>query len=95
MKVNDKGYQALWLWFGLSYAGFLTLPRVLMHEMPDDWQMKMADLLQEYEDTFCKFPNDMPQPYVVGRCKGKFAKWQQWLLDYRHPNKNEIAKLKG
>jgi len=46
-----KGYDKLWSWFGLSYASFLTLPRVMMHEMPDEWQGKMADLLEEWDST--------------------------------------------
>lgn len=36
--VDCIGENALWLWFGLSRASWLTLPRVLMHEMPDEWR---------------------------------------------------------
>lgn len=42
--MGGPGYDALWGWFGLSRASFLVLPRVLMHEMPDDWQLRMAAL---------------------------------------------------
>lgn len=47
-----EGKQELWNWFGLSYASFLTIPRVLMHQMSDEWQSEMCRLLQEYDETF-------------------------------------------
>ena len=56
------------------------------------WQDKMADLLNEWSDTWDS--SDMPQPSVSARDKGKFTKWPAWLLNYRHPNKKEIQKLK-
>lgn len=87
-----SGYQRLWDWFGLSYASFLTLPRVLMHDMPDDWQKRMAVLLEEYGDAF---PN---QPRLGTRVQctvdNKLAKFPEWLLNYRHPDKAEIDKLR-
>ena len=44
-------------WFGLSYASFCTIPRVLMEAMPDEWQEKMAILLHEYEEEFPNQPD--------------------------------------
>ncbi len=41
----------LHLWFGLSYAAFLVMPRVAMMQMPEDWQEKMAELLNQYDET--------------------------------------------
>lgn len=38
--IEQTGKEKLWQWFSLSYAAWLTLPRVLMHEMPDEWQRK-------------------------------------------------------
>lgn len=39
-------------WFELSYAQFLTVPRLVMESMPMKWQLKMAALLQEMDETF-------------------------------------------
>lgn len=39
-------------WFELSYAKFLTVPRLVMASMPLDWQRKMAALLLEMDATF-------------------------------------------
>lgn len=89
MTKNDND---LWGWFGLSYASFLTLPRVLMHEMPEEWQDKMAALLNEYNETY---PN---QPDIGTRVQatrnGKLAKFPAYLLNYRRPQRAKIAELR-
>lgn len=88
----DKGKEELWNWFSLSYASWLTLPRVLMHEMPDEWQGKMAELLNEFSETWDG--SEMPVPHVSARHYNRFTKWPEWLLQYRHPNKDEINKIR-
>lgn len=90
--VMREGYDRLWLWFGLSRATWLTMPRVMMHEMPDEWQNKMAELLEEWDNTWdgC----EMPEPSVAAKKDGKFTKWPSFLLNYRHPNKEAINKLR-
>lgn len=87
------GYNRLWGWFGLSRASFLTLPRILMHEMPDDWQRRMAVLLEEYEDAF---PNQPDLGTRVQCVRGnRLSKFPEWLLNYRRPDESEIEKLRG
>ena len=92
MIINHKGYNRLWRWFSLSHASWLTLPRIMMHEMPDEWQDKMAALLEEWDETWDS--NDMPTPSVSAKKDGKYTRWPDWLLNYRHPNKQEIKKLR-
>lgn len=87
--MQRPGYDKLWLWFGLSRSAFLTLPRVLMHEMPDQWQADMARLLSEFDEAFPKTPAGAT---VVKPGRGK---WPEWLLNYRHPQQSEIDKAKG
>ena len=87
------GEQKLWLWFGLSYASWLTLPRVLMHEMPDDWQEQMAQLLEEFDREFPDWNGQ--QLYVTAKkSNGRFAKLPQALCQYRRPMRSEIEKLR-
>lgn len=92
--MEGDGREKLWGWFGLSYAAFLTLPRVLMHEMPDEWQRKMADLLREYDETFPNWP-DGQGSRVQLTINGKMVKMPEWLKDYRHPDSAEIALIKS
>jgi len=89
---RESGHAALWGWFGLSYASFLVLPRVLMHEMSDEWQGKMTELLKEYDDAFPNMPDIGTR--VQATRNGKMVKWPEWVLRYRHPDKGEISRLR-
>ena len=88
------GYSRLWNWFGLSYASFLTIPRVLMHEMPDEWQEKMCDLLEEYQAMYPNQPDVGTTVRFTEPYGGKLIKGPKWLLNYRHPDKALIAKMR-
>lgn len=88
MEYDRK--KDLWLWFGLSLASWLTLPRAMMHEMPEEWQEKMAELLFEWDETWDT--HDTPSPMVTARKGNKFTKWPSWVLNYRHPDLKEINK---
>lgn len=90
------GHERLWGWFGLSRASWLTLPRVIMHEMPDDWQLKMAELLEEMEQQFDD-PHDLMPNTTVRAVKdnGKLMKMPEFLCQYRHPIFDMINKLKS
>lgn len=89
---GNEGHDRLWGWFGLSYASFLVLPRVLMHEMPDEWQAKMAKLLEEYDERFDtgSLPGCKVQAVTV---ENKFRSWPDWVLNYRRPDRAAIADL--
>lgn len=91
---NTPGYQRLWGYFGLSYSSWVTLPRVLMHEMPSAWQDKMAGLLEEFDETFPDFTGEL-QLYVNATGKnGKYAALPEHLNNYRHPNYEKIDALR-
>lgn len=91
-KIRE-GYELLWGWFGLSYASFITIPRVLAHEMPDKWQAQMAKLLKEFDETWNG--HELPSPTVSARgTDNKFTRWPGWLLNYRRPNREAIEALK-
>lgn len=87
-----EGYNRLWGWFGLSYASWLTMPRVLMHSMPDEWQGKMAALLEEYDETFNT--SETPSAWVMAKADGKFCRWPEWVLNYRRPDTKKIDSLR-
>lgn len=92
---EKKGYNRLWLWFGLDRASFLTMPRVLMHEMPDDWQDRMAQLCEEWNDHW-----DMEQCGVDGvevRAKkgGKLTEMPGELINYRYPDYAFINRMRA
>jgi len=39
------------LWFNLTYAAYLVLPRLWLETMPIEWQQKFVALLNEIPDT--------------------------------------------
>ena len=90
---EETGYDRLWNWFGLSYASWITIPRVLAHEMPDNWQRKMADLLVEYDEATRNAPENISRitPMVVGKVGNRFVKWPDWILRYRHPQREHLG----
>lgn len=84
----------LHLWFGLSYASFLVLPRVGMQAMPTEWQEKMAELLNEYTDTIDTSAFGVKGCTVMATGDdGKFMKMPEDLLNYRHPSQETIEIL--
>jgi hypothetical protein len=89
-----KGYDALWGWFCLSYASWLVLPRCLMHAVPDRWQLRMAALLHEFNETF---EGDGETSYNVKAMRdGKFVKMPHWASRhfYRHPDPKVIDSMR-
>lgn len=89
---EPHGHERLWQWFGLSRASWLTMPRVMMHAMPEDWQERMAALCEEWDEAWDSSTMPYPRVQAVGE-NGRITKWPHWLLDYRHPNRAEIARL--
>jgi len=91
--LERAGYNALWLWFGLDRASWLTIPRVMMHEMPDDWQARMAQLLTEWNETWDT--HEMPNTRVQATRGGKLTRFPDWLKNYRHPDRRAIDEVRS
>ena len=92
MNTDASGEEALWGWFELSRATWLTLPRVLLHSMPDEWQGKLAALLQEMDHTFPSVPIEETRVQLLEN--NKFIKQPDWL-GYRHPNVDFINSMRA
>jgi hypothetical protein len=89
---EPEGHAALWGVFGLSRASWLVMPRSLMHEMPDDWQARMAELLNEYFATYTNMPNLSYE--VKAKRGGKFVSLPNWV-EYRRPDVTTIQSFKA
>jgi hypothetical protein len=86
------GHARLWGWFGLSRASFLTLPRVMMHAMPDEWQGRMAALLEEYDAAF---PNQPDIGTTVRATRGgKIVPMPDVFTNYRRPDLGIIDSMR-
>lgn len=93
--LKESGHSKLWLWFGLSRSSFCVLPRVLMHEMPDEWQRKMAELLNEWDAAWNWDDCGFDTPYVNLRKDNRYVKAPHWLKNYRHPDRDVIEKMRA
>lgn len=91
---QHTGHDNLWLWFSLDYASWLTLPRVLMHEMPDEWQDKMSDLLNEWDETWDTSGIDYKFTVSMKEHNGRFIKMPDWLCNYRYPKRDVIESIR-
>lgn len=94
VAIERPGYDALWMQFGLSYACWLTMPRAFMHAMPDEWQGKMAKLIEEFGDTFDPWGDcDVIVSFMRD---GKFVSLPDWSSRqfYRHPNQSVIDSFR-
>jgi len=91
-EVFESQDDSLPLWFGLSRASWLTLPRVLMQAMPKSWQRRMANLLFEYDEAFPYQPDIGTRVQITKN--GKLIKTPEWLLNYRCPDQNMINSLR-
>jgi hypothetical protein len=91
--INDKGRDRLWQWFGLSRAAWITLPRVMAHDMPDEWQDKMAALLEEWDATWTNQP-DVGTRVMSTDHRNKVCKVPEWMLNYRHPDRDKLNLMR-
>lgn len=93
MTTHKNGREDLSCYFGLSYASWLTLPRVLMEAMPEKWQGEMATLLNEYDDAIKNAPDVGTRVQITKN--GKLIKTPDWLIRYRRPDKDAINYILG
>ena len=82
-------------WFGLSYSSFCVMPRVLMEDMPDEWQEKMAELLNQYDDAFDQSKVGVDGCRVQATMDNKLVKMPSELLNYRRPCQLFLNKVRS
>jgi hypothetical protein len=86
---------AIHLWFSLSYASYLVLPRALLQEMPHEWQDRFVALLDEMAEAFDTSRPEISCNYAVQvrGADGRFV--DDPLRHYRRPDMALIESLKG
>ncbi len=64
--------------FGLTYAAYAVFPRVLLCEMPEDWQRRFLALMGEFEKEFPGYDN---VTYNLKRVLDEYAHYSPCALD--------------
>ncbi len=77
-------------WFELSYAQFLTLPRLVMEAMPPTWQTRMAVLLVQLDETFDWRPKEGRYWVRLKDSAGRYT--DAPLSDYRHGSVEHLRR---
>lgn len=75
--------EAIHTWFELSYANWLTLPRLLMQSMSKHWQNRMVGLLEELDNEFDWRPTNGYYHVGFRTHEGKFGKPDIEIPHYR------------
>lgn len=83
------------VWFELSRASWLTLPRVLLEAMPYEWQVKMAGLLREYEEAFPCVDERIDGTRVHCHKNRRLVKTPPEVINYRRPDAAWIDERRG
>lgn len=91
--MNEK--RTVHEWFGLTYSSWLTLPRVLLSAMPDEWQFRFTQCLDELDDTFDSMGCDGLEIEVRFKRDGKYVKTPDYVGQYRHPSIEFIEECKS
>jgi len=68
-------------WFSLSYCSYLVLPRLLLSNMPMEWQTRFLGMMDELEARFGSYPEEGSYDVRLKDDKGRFM--HDPLCDYR------------
>lgn len=79
-------------WFELSYAQYLTVPRSIMEAMPEEWQKKMVECLDQLDKTFDWRPKSGRYWVKLKDGNGKYE--SDPLMQYRHPDRAYIESIR-
>ena len=86
----SEGFDPRWngpihLWFELTYASYLVLPRLVLQSMPVDWQERFVACLEQVRETFPDISDKSPEYAVFVRNeRGRLQVEDSSIRDYRH-----------
>lgn len=75
-------------WFELTYASYLTVPRVLLEQMPAEWQHAFARLMDEMAEHY-RAPLEGEYAVLLRGEAGRYA--VDPLRNYRYPDRSALA----
>ena len=81
---GDKMYEEdpIHIWFELSYAQYLTIPRSVLQSMSYEWQKRFVKCLEELDESFNWRPEEGRYWVRLKDGEGRFIR--DPLMEYRH-----------
>lgn len=64
--------EPIHLWFNLTYANYLCLPRSVLQSMPQEWQARFCEMLGELDDAFGHLEWPSYRVSAVDKSNGQF-----------------------
>jgi len=87
-QVEEKGIIPLErdvsMFFELTYAQFLTIPRLYLEHMSKKWQVAFVKLLDQLDEAFSWKPKNGQYWVNLRGDDGKFKPLNSNVCDYRH-----------
>jgi len=77
-------------WFGLTYANYFVVPRLLLQEQSLDWQNRFIDLMDEIGEQLIELPE-----YHVLRAEDEYTMVTLEFDDDDNSNVSEYTPLKS
>jgi hypothetical protein len=65
--------EAIHTWFSLTYANYLCLPRSVLQSMPDEWQQRFVEMLEEMQEQFGHLDWPNYRVSAVDKLTGRFV----------------------
>ncbi len=81
--------------FGLTYASFLVIPRLLMEAMPYEWQKDMVDLMEQFSEKYIWEMEDQRLVIRMTDQNGRLITMDENLCDYRRGDASWYEKDSG
>lgn len=81
------------LWFELTYAQYLTIPRSLLQSMPQEWQSRFVRCLEELDSAFDWRPEQGRYWVRLKDDNGRFV--QDPLMDYERGRRRIPMRTNG
>jgi hypothetical protein len=83
--------EAIHMWFELSYAQYLTIPRSVLQSMPDEWQRRFVQCLEELDYNMDWRPKKGRYWVRLKNEKGQFI--SDPLMDYQRGRRKINLKV--
>lgn len=80
-RHHSASSEPIHSWFELSYAQYLTIPRTVLQSMPEHWQRRFVECLEELDAAIEWRPTD-GQYWVVMREGGRNRYLRDPLMNY-------------
>lgn len=90
--AGPDGAERLSARFGLSRASWVVISRAMAQEMPDAWQGRFADLLEELAEHYPNAPDLEFSVRARDPETGRMAKLPPAMCNYRHPDRDTLRK---